>query len=347
MGRKKEVKLEDIAVSLGVSIVTVSNALKGKKGVSEEMRSRILEAAETMGYQVQKEEEKRESQSFMIGVVVAERYVKEFPSFYMDIYKYVAQEVNRKGSLTVLEIVDERKESEFGNMHIFSGVEVDGIVLIGQMKKEYITRMKEVCGVPVVCVDYYDVDADMDYIITDGYNGMFQVTDYLIRLGYRSFQFVGTPQATRNIMDRYMGYCKALELHNLQCQQQNILNDRRSKGYDYQLDAEVPDKLPEVFVCNCDKIAGILAEKLEKKGIRIPENVGITGFDNFHAKLSDGRMITTYENDGKAIAQISVNTLFRRIAGKEAEGIRIVEGKLIKGNTVWEKEEADLCRKLN
>lgn len=341
MGKKKEIKLEDIAVSLGVSIVTVSNALKGKKGVSEETRSRILEMAEKMGYQVQKTEEKRESESYMVGVAVAERYVKEFPSFYMDIYKYVAQEVNRKGSLTVLEIVDERKEKEFGNMQIFSGVEIDGIILIGQMKKEYIARMKSVYKVPIVCVDYYDIENDMDYIVTDGYNGMFRMVEYLIGLGYRRFRFVGTPQATRNIMDRYMGYCKALELHGLQSQQQNVLNDRRSKGYNYQLDAEVPEKLPEVFVCNCDKIAGILIEKIEKRGIRIPEDVAITGFDNFHAKIRDDLILTTYENDGKAIAQISVNTLFRRMAGKEPEGIRIVEGKVIEGNTVRKKEKTD------
>lgn len=340
MGKRKDVKLEDIANRLGVSIVTVSNALKGKKGVSDTMRSRILETAESMGYQVQKTEEKQESNTYMIGVAVAERYVKEFPSFYMDIYKYVAQETTRKGSLTVLEIVKERKETDFEAADIFSGVSIDGIILIGQMKKEYIEKMRESCKVPVVCVDYYDIDGDMDYVVTDGYNGMFQMTERLVKLGYRSFQFVGTPQATRNIMDRYMGYCKALEIYGLKSQQQNLLHDRRSKGYDYHLDVEVPEKLPEVFVCNCDKIAKTLIEKLAQKGIRVPEDVGVSGFDNFHAKIHDNLTLITYENDGKLIAQVSVNTLLRRLSGKDAEGIRIVEGKLIEGNTVMKKEAA-------
>lgn len=59
MGQKKKVKLEDIAEKLGVSIVTVSNALKGKKGVSREMREKILEAAEKMGYQITPRAKKR------------------------------------------------------------------------------------------------------------------------------------------------------------------------------------------------------------------------------------------------------------------------------------------------
>ena len=62
MGQKKEVKLEDIADSLGVSIVTVSNALKGKKGVSEGLRNRIKEAAQRMGYKTPVYEEKRKGE---------------------------------------------------------------------------------------------------------------------------------------------------------------------------------------------------------------------------------------------------------------------------------------------
>ena len=52
MERRKEVRLENIAKEVGVSIVTVSNALKGKKGVSEELRNRIKETAVSMGYQM-------------------------------------------------------------------------------------------------------------------------------------------------------------------------------------------------------------------------------------------------------------------------------------------------------
>ena len=337
LGRKKDVKLGDIAEKLGVSVVTVSNALKGKKGVSGELRAQVLEIAKTMGYQIRQEEEKREVSVYRIGVVIAERYVKEFPSFYMDVYKYTAQETTRRGSLTLLDIVDEKRERECRDTEVFFDMDVSGVVVIGQLKKEFLAEMKEKLSVPLVCVDYYDVDEDMDYIVTDGYGGMERVVRMLTDRGYRSFCFVGTPQATRNIMDRYMGYCKGLEIGGLQDQQQNLLYDRSCKGYDYHLNVEVPEKLPEVFVCNCDKIAKILVEKLMQRGIRVPEDVGVTGFDNFYARINDSLSLTTYENDGKAIAQISVNTLFRRISGKSPSGIRLVEGRLVEGNTIREK----------
>jgi DNA-binding LacI/PurR family transcriptional regulator len=52
MRRKKDVKLEDIAKELSVSIVSVSNALKGKKGISQELLDRVVETAAKMGYQI-------------------------------------------------------------------------------------------------------------------------------------------------------------------------------------------------------------------------------------------------------------------------------------------------------
>ena len=110
MGQKKNVKMEDIAETLGVSVVTVSNALKGKKGVSDSLRKKIADTAEKMGYRTVVRE-KKEEKSYIIGVAVAEKYVKEFPSFYMDIYKSIAAEAVKKGHLTVLEVVNSEKEA--------------------------------------------------------------------------------------------------------------------------------------------------------------------------------------------------------------------------------------------
>ena len=111
MSQKKKVKLEDIAKEMGVSIVTVSNALNGRKGVGEELREEIKQVAKQLGYLGIDREAKKHQPSYIIGVLVAERYVKEFPSFYMDIYKLIAHEVAKKGHLTVLEVVTYQKEN--------------------------------------------------------------------------------------------------------------------------------------------------------------------------------------------------------------------------------------------
>lgn len=335
MGQKKEVKLEDIADSLGVSIVTVSNALKGKKGVSEGLRNRIKEAAQRMGYKTPVYEEKEKERSHIIGVLVAERYVKEFPSFYMEIYRRVAQETAKRGHVTVLEVVTCEKENLSADAMVFLEQSMDGLIVIGELYQEYMKMLRKVSRIPIVCVDYYDVYDDMDYIITDGFGGMEQMTRLLLKEGYRDLIFVGSPNATKNITDRYFGYCKAMQRAGMEEEQFRFVADRECGKGNYRLEIELPEKLPQGFVCNCDKTAVLLLERLKERGVRVPEDVSVVSFDNYYPQVQDRVKLCTYENDEKVIARISVSTLLKRIEGKSRpEGVRIVEGRIVPGNTV-------------
>lgn len=342
MGQIKKVKMEDIAKELGVSIVTVSNALKGKKGVGEGLRAKIVEKAEEMGYQMKTPASAIEStqKNYQIGIIIAERYVKEYPSFYMEIYKRVAQAAMRQNCLTALEIVETEAEKKNKSSSLFQSMEIEGLLIIGEMQSEYIKKLHGEITIPMVCVDFYDIDMDMDYIVTDGFHGMQLVTQKLIDAGHRDIGFVGTPRSTNSIMDRYMGYCKALQMNGLQERADRIFFDRQEDGFGCIQDFELPDEIPAAFACNCDRTAAFLIEKLEKRGLKIPEDVSVVGFDHYCSKLPSGLELVTYESDVRALAQISVNTLVKRMEGKmEPAGVRIVEGKVIEGNTVKRLDE--------
>ena len=335
MAQKKEVKLENIAKELGISIVSVSNALKGKKGVSEQLRLKVMEKAEQLGYQVKLAEHVEEKKSYRIGVIVAERYIKEFPSFYMDIYKRIAQEATKRGSFTILEIINEEKERMEQEVSVFSDIEIQGMIIIGELNPAYIKEAIAFCQVPVVCVDYYGTEKEVDYIVSDSYGGMQAVTQYLIDHGHKEIVFLGTIEATNSIMDRYQGYCKGMTKNRFPERKDWVISDRSKDGYGYQIDFELPKELPTAFVCNCDRTAYLLIEKLEQRGYRVPEDISVVGFDHYGYQSQEKIKLVTYENDEKAIAQISVNTLMKKMVGKRKCGeIRIVEGKLIEGNTV-------------
>lgn len=336
MGQKKRVKLEDIADKLGVSIVTVSNALKGKKGVSGEMREKITRTAQEMGYRPDNREKKKKKGGYLIGVIVAERYVREFPSFYMEVYKCITQEVMKRGCLTVLEVATEEKERLKQEFAAFQESRISGIILIGELKPDYIQMVRKTYKTqPVVCVDYYDVYDEMDYIVANSFSGMEQMTRLLIKEGITDLAFVGNVMATKNITDRYLGYCKALERAGIEAAKTNIIKDRDENGEVYGVELELPERLPKGFVCNCDRTAYVLMRKLKERGIRIPEDVSVVGFDHYPPDASGGKELTTYQNDGQMLARLSVRTLIRRIEGRrKAEGIRIVEGSIVRGETV-------------
>ena len=337
MGRRKKVRLEQIAEEVGSSIVTVSNALNDRKGVSEELRNRIKEKAKELGYETSETPVQMKNKSYTIGVIVAERYVKEYPSFYMEIYKCIAQEATKRGSMTILEVAGEKKEKLEQDFNTFQDIDVSGIIIIGEMNRDYVNKVKKFHNLPVVCVDFYDVAEDIDYIVTDNFGGMEQMTELLLKVGCEDLIFVGTPQATGSIMDRYMGFVKAMKKRGKKVDATCVIPDRDENRYSYKIDVELPEKLPDGFVCNCDKAAKTLLDKLMEKGISIPEDVSIVSFDHYYSQAQNGIELTTYENDEKVIANISVNTLVKRIeGGKHPKGIRIVEGRVIQGNTVME-----------
>ena len=337
MGQRKKVRLEQIAEAVGSSIVTVSNALNDRKGVSEELRNRIKEKAKEMGYEASETAVQMKNKSYTIGVIVAERYVKEYPSFYMEIYKCIAQEATKRGSVTILEVAGEKKEKLEQEFNTFQDIDISGIIIIGEMNRDYVNKVKKFHNLPVVCVDFYDVAEDIDYIVTDNFGGMEQMTELLLKAGCENLVFVGTPQATGSIMDRYMGFVKAMTKWEKKVDATCVIPDRDENRYSYKIDVELPDKLPDGFVCNCDKAAKTLLDKLMEKGFLIPEDVSIVSFDHYYSQAHNGIELTTYENDEKVIANISVNTLVKRIeGGKHPKGIRIVEGRVIQGNTVME-----------
>lgn len=330
--QKKAITQADIAREVNTSIVTVSNALSGKKGVNDELRQKILDIAEELGYKYKKSKaEKKETEYCNIGVVMSERYLKMVPSFYMKVYQEMVIAAAEKGVFVLLDVlrIEDEKRMQIPDLAINGAV--DGILILGELKHQYIALFREISRVPVVFVDYYEDIPDTDFIITSGYLGTYQITKILLEAGYKEIAFVGTIGATSSITDRYMGYRKALLENDLEVNF-DIVKDR--KLWDDSLEIELPDKMPEAFVCNCDKTASILIKQLAQAGYRIPQDIAVTGFDNYLMEDMGELQLLTYDVDIKAIAQVSVNTIIRKIRHTHfIPRLRIIEGRVIMGNS--------------
>lgn len=334
IGVEKEVKLETIANELNVSVVTVSNAINGRKGVSEKTREKILNLANEKGYIINNESNKKIT-SYRIGVIVSEKYVRTFMSFHMDIYKHIAKFADQKGHLTIIEVIDDQKESLVNPNIALKNLDINGIILIGYTNAKYVNHLKENFKIPIVCVDFYGDDEDLDYFVADNYNGSFLLTEQLIKAGHKNIGFVGNYNATGAIMDRYMGYLKALREYKIEYKDDIIINDNKAYTSTVEPNIKLPKNMPSAFVCNNDKTAIYLIQELYANGFSVPDDVSVVGFNKYCNIKIDGIELTTYENDIKALAKNSLNRLMKRINySKEAEGIRIIRGKIISGNTI-------------
>lgn len=335
-GKEKAVTQTDIARELNISVVSVSNALSGKKGVSDELRQLVLDTAEEMGYQGDIRMAKMRENSARIGVVVSERYLYDVPSFYMNVYQEIVVAAANQNSVTVLEVLSMEAEEKLQMPDLVKNGQADGILVLGEMKRPYTRVMKEKSEVPIIFVDYYEDLPDTDFIISDGYTGTCQLTRRLLDAGYRKIGFVGNNRATSSIMDRYLGYRKALMERNIEICPEWVIPDRENRSHNIYV--ELPEKLPEAFVCNCDKTASILIRHLREAGYRVPEDIGVVGFDHFLMENIEGLQLATYDVDITEMAKFSVNTLRRKINGTSfTSRLRVIHGKVIDGSSYLTK----------
>jgi len=140
----KAVKLADIAGQLGVSTVTVSKALSGQKGVSEELREKIKTLADEMGYK-QPSARRREHavKSYNIGVLIAEHWLDKYDSFYLQMYQQVATRAVAKECFTLMEVVSAQMETACEMPKLVQEQKADGLIIIGRLTGEYLKFLNE------------------------------------------------------------------------------------------------------------------------------------------------------------------------------------------------------------
>lgn len=322
------VRMQDIANRVGVSAVTVHNALTGQKGVSAAVRDEILRAAEEMGY-LQKQ---RSSGLKSVGVIISERYLADYVTFYWKIYMEIALAAPDSGCMVTAEILKKEDERERKLPCLVQENAVEGLIVMGEISREYIRSLKAQVTIPVIFLDFYYKEIAQDAVVTDGFYGMYLLTEYLYERGFRNMAYVGSIHATSSIMDRFCGFQRALLEHGIPLRKEWLLEDRDEAG---EIHLTLPEELPEAFVCNCDLVASRLIDELEKRGCRVPEDLSVVGFDNYlYPGLLD-KGITTYEVDMKGMARTALQKVLERIENPHAPGrLDLVSGNIVEKKSV-------------
>lgn len=334
----KAVKLADIAEIVGVSTVTVSKALSDQKGVSEELREKIKQLADEMGYKQPSAVRKlQNNKSYNIGVIIAEHFLTKYESFYWQMYQAVATMAVSKGCFTMLEVVSDEEEGAEELPKLLLGHKVDGVVVIGAMTHGYLENLNTNGGVPVIYMDFYDEKETSDAVISNSFYGTYALTNYLFQMGHRKIAYVGTLLATSSITDRYFGYSKSLLEHGVKLQQDYVIDDRDLETGMLNLESmsKLPKDMPTAFVCNCDLTASYMIKILNEQGYKVPEDVSVVGYDNYLYPGLCEIGITTYEADIKEMARRVIHNIIKKMENDNYKpGVFIVEGRLVRRDSV-------------
>lgn len=190
---KNGVKMSDIADALGISKVTVSNALAGRTGVSKELREKIKKTAVKMGYPLR---QTTDGGSYSIGVIVSSRYVEKGISYYWEMYWELASVIKSRGATVVFEVIKIEDEKQNNMPLSLENGRCDAIIIIGNLNNSYLELIKNNYTIPMMLLDFYSDKLMIDAVISNGYYGMYHMTEYLIQKGHHDIAYVGSIYAS-------------------------------------------------------------------------------------------------------------------------------------------------------
>ncbi len=330
---KKAVTMSDIAKAMNVSTVTVSKALGDRDGVSAELRERIKQKATEMGYRVHAGSHgAKDGLTYNIGIIVAKHFISDASSFYWIVYRYIVELLQKQNYYGMLEVVNDHNGMEEIPNSVLDH-KVDGLIVLGQLSDEYISRLMS-HQLPTVFLDFYGSREDVDAVLSDSFYGAYMLTSHLIENGHRRIGFLGSISSTSSIQDRYLGYYKALLENRIPLRQDWVIGDRSNES-DIFPEFPLPADMPTAFVCNCDETAYKLVNQLKNAGYSIPDDISIVGYDNHIYSTICNPRLTTIDVNSRVMSTEAVDIILHKIRdGNYRRGRTLVTGKLVRRESV-------------
>lgn len=331
---KTEPTMKDIADELNITVMSVSKALSGKEGVSSELRARIISKAEELGYK--KGSQAKETKSKNIGILVAERSLNANATF-MSIQQSLITQLSKLDYYGLTEIISEETEHLLLEPKLLKDKKIDGFIILGQMKKEYLDFLKA-SSLPKVLMTFEFADETDGGIVCDNIYFGYTLTQYLYDKGYRKIGFVGNPLFDATVMDRYLGYHKAVLLNNLKSNPDYIIEDVSRDGEEQGL--FIPEDVPDAFICNDCRVAYKLIHQLEGMEFDVPEDIAVAAFDDgIYADFGIPKL-TTFSVDYDEMARMAAESILSKIQDPSISlGKKIILGKVIERESVTPKNQ--------
>ena len=330
MERKKKVRLSDIAERLNVSTVTVSKALANKEGVGDDLRKQIKEIAEEMGYSVKKSSVAANgSITGNIGIIIPSRFFSQNLSFYWYLFNFLSKELLNRNYYSIMELLSDDDEAKLITPRMLNDKKVDGIIILGQVSKAYINTIRTHYD-NFILLDFYTNIMGIDCVSNDDYYCSYMLTSYVISQGHKKLRFVGNFEATSSIKDRFMGFQKAMYENKLPAAFDEIISDRDERGQQIEIQLPAAKDMPTAFICNNDETAAMVIEKLNASGYKVPDDISVTGFDNYLTRHTTSVPLTTVSINPQDTANVAADLIIKKINGESyIKGRHLVSGTLI------------------
>ena len=310
----RNITIKDVAQAANVSIATVSRILNGKDGVSSALTERVQATVKKMRYQpndVARSLKIRESRS--IGLIIPDIENPFFPALVRGV-EDVAQQHNYA---VILCNTDGRAEEEEKYIQFLFNKRVDGMVFTESPDNKKNIALLASLGIPVVLLDRRVEGMHASAVVTENRLGAFMATEHLVQLGKKHIAFLNGSLKLSSGAERASGYQDALAKYNVQYDHHLVVNGAFTYDSGYEAAESLVlsgRKFDAIFASN-DMIAIGAIECLGKYNIRVPQDVGVVGFDDIRMAAWYKPALTTIRQPVYEMGRCAVSILVEQIAG--------------------------------
>lgn len=320
-GMKFEViTLKDIAKALGLSTSTVSRALRDSYEISERTKKRVLEYAERFNYQPNPAAlGLKERRTRSIGVIVSE-IANTFFSQAINGIESIAYD---RGYHVLIAQSHESYDREVANLQYLTSRSIDGLLISLSTETKDTKNLDKLHekGLPIVFFDRVAENIPTHIVTVDNFHGAYNIVKHLIQTGYRHIALLSNAKHLSISVERVNGYLKALEDNHISlpenyiqfCPHGGLVEEEIGVALNCWFSSK---KKPEVIFAAGDKLTVGCLRLLKRKGIRVPQDVGLVAFSNSELMDLFNPPLTTVRQPAFEMGQIATTLLINLIESR-------------------------------
>jgi LacI family transcriptional regulator len=322
--------IRDVARLSGVSIGTASKALNANGRLRQETRDKVMLVARDIGYRPNDlAQSLHRAKSKTVGIISND----SFGRFTIPIFEALEERLAREGIAVFMCNATDDPERERQHLDQLLGKRIDGLVVTARRSDNRAPIGPFAHGLPVVYVFTHADEDDALSLLPDDEGGACLATGHLAKLGRNSIAHVTGPERFEAVRLRRRGYESALKSAGLAVNPAHFMSGPWSEAWGRDSVAQLFDGKtapPDAIFCGNDQIARGAAEALRDRGISVPGDVSIVGFDNWDVMAEGARPpLTSIDMNLKALGREAGERLIGMIGGERVSGARRLPCSLI------------------
>ncbi|GIH16768.1 LacI family transcriptional regulator [Rugosimonospora africana] len=316
------VTITDVARAADVSAATVSRVLNNPDGVSPELRQRVIEAIDALGYRPNSSARSlRTRATRVLGVIVSD----VTNPFFTSMVRGVEDVAQKSGYSVMLANTDEDLAKEQRYLEVFAAEQIAGVVLSPASATDTRIDVLSRRGIPAVTFDRRLRTAEVDRVTINNRRAAEQATEHLIEQGCRRIAFISGPPGISTSSERLAGYHAGLRRAGLPIEP-GLVSDggfRVVGGHEAALRLLAQDPRPDgMLVANNLMTVGAV-NALDDLALRVPTDLALVGFDDLSWALNARSRITTVDQPTYEIGRRAAELLLGRVQGERSPARRI------------------------